>query len=160
MEFTNTWNIWYHHCKDDWTIDGFKNIYTIKNAEDFWKLYNNWESIGGLLTKHFFIMKDNVKPIWEDKENMNGGCWSYKIYDTQAPKIWEDLSVLLVTNELLYQEECLGLSICYKKNNNCVVKIWNKNSSNNSIKNINKDILEKWGTDIIYIAHIPENIIV
>jgi CDP-glucose 4,6-dehydratase len=27
----------------------------------------------------------------------------------------------------------------------------------NSIKNINKTILKKWGTDIIYIAHMAEN---
>ena len=27
---------------------------------------------------------------------------------------------------------------------------------NHSIKHINKDILKKWKTDIIYIAHMPE----
>jgi translation initiation factor 4E len=160
MEFKNKWNLWYHHIKDDWTIDGYKNIYTIRNAEDFWKLYNNWDSIGGIISKHFFLMKNNVKPIWEDKENKYGGCWSFKIFDNQVSEMWQDLSTLLVTDELLNNGECLGLSICLKKNNNCVIKIWNKNSKNNSIKNINKMILEKWGTDIIYIAHMPEKLIV
>ena len=50
----------------------------------------------------------------------------------------------------------MGLSICLKKNNNTVVKIWNKNSKNNSLKLINNTILNKWGMDIIYIAHMPE----
>jgi hypothetical protein len=46
-----------------------------------------------------------------------------------------------------------GYFYLYKKNNYCVIKIWNNNSTNNSIKFINKDILKKWGTEIIYISH-------
>ena len=36
------------------------------------------------------------------------------------------------------------------------LKIWNKDSKNNSLNLINKNILKKWGLDIIYIAHMPE----
>ena len=43
-------------------------------------------------------MKDNVKPIWEDKENKYGGCWSFKIFDNEVSEMWQDLSTLLVTN--------------------------------------------------------------
>ena len=163
MEFKNNWNIWYHHEKDNWSIDGYKNIYNLNNAENFWKFYNNWESIGGVLNKHFFIIKNDIKPLWEDKQNKNGGCWSFKVIEHQAIELWEELSVLLVTEELLKDtnnDDCLGLSICFKKNNNCVIKIWNKNSKVNSIKNINPKILEKWGTDIIYMAHMPDKLIV
>jgi hypothetical protein len=42
----------------------------------------------------------------------------------------------------------------YKENNNVVIKIWNNNSKNNSLKLINENLLKKWGTEIIYIAHI------
>lgn len=162
MEFKDNWNIWYHHEKDNWTLDGYKNIYTIKDPESFWKLYNNWDSIGGIISKHFFIMKNDIKPIWEDKKNKLGGCWSFKVMEHQAVELWEELSVLLVTNELLKNtdNECVGLSICLKKNNSCVIKIWNTDSKVNSIQNINPKILEKWGTDIIYIAHMPDKLIV
>ncbi len=44
-ELKNSFNLWYHHEKDDWSIDGFKNIYKIKTGIDFWKLYNNWDLI-------------------------------------------------------------------------------------------------------------------
>ncbi len=157
IKFTDNWNVWFHHTKDNWKIDGYRNILTIDNTIDFWKLYNNWDNIGGITSKHFFFMKNNTLPIWEDPINMNGGCWSYKIIDSMASELWEDLSVLIVTNELLIDTEALGLSIAMKKNNNCVIKIWNNNSNNNSIKHINKSILKKWGTDIIYIAHMAEN---
>ena len=108
-------------------------------------------------------MKNDIKPLWEDKKNKNGGCWSFKVMEHQAIELWEELSVLLVTEELLISQnidECVGLSICLKKNNNCVVKVWNTNSKKNSIKNINPKILEKWGTDIIYMAHMPDKLIV
>ncbi len=156
-KFSDAWNVWYHHTKDNWTIDGYKQIYKIDNGYDFWKLYNNWESLGGITAKHFFLMKNDTKPVWEDPINMKGGCWSYKILDSMASELWEDLSVLIVTNELVQGTTALGLSITLKKNNTCVVKIWNDDSNKNSIKHINKNILKKWGTDIIYIAHMAEN---
>jgi hypothetical protein len=156
-QFDSTWNVWYHHTKDNWTVDGYKKIYKIDNGIDFWKLYNNWESLGGITARHFFLMKNDTKPVWEDPINMKGGCWSYKILDSMAAELWEDLSVLIVTNELVQNTTSLGLSITLKKNNTCVVKIWNDDSNKNSIKHINKNILKKWGTDIIYIAHMAEN---
>lgn len=156
-ELSSQWNIWYHHEKDNWKISGYKKIYEIKTVKDFWKFYNNWDKVGGVTNKHFFIMKEGVNPIWEDPLNINGGCWSFKIQEEQAEELWEDLSTYLVCNKLCLTipEEIMGLSVCLKKNNNTVIKIWNKNSKNNSLKLINETILKKWGMDIIYIAHMP-----
>ncbi len=156
LTLTNKWNVWYHHTKDNWTIDGYRKIYEIKDGISFWKLFNNWDSIGGVTSRNFFIMKDNVLPIWEDDINMKGGCWSFKVVDSMADELWEDLATLMITNELTNDADALGLSIAIKKNNTCVIKIWNNDSNMNSIKYINKNILKKWGTDIIYIAHMAE----
>lgn len=154
--FLNNWNLWYHHIKDDWSINGYRNIYTIKTVEDFWKLYNNWDKIGGIIYKQFFLMKNNIQPIWEDESNKNGGCWSFKINENNVEELWEELSILLVTEELLKnKDDVVGLSLCLKKNNFCVVKIWNNNCKNNSIKLLNPKILNKWGLDLIYIANVP-----
>jgi len=156
-ELSSQWNIWYHHEKDNWKISGYKKIYEIKTVSDFWKFYNNWDKVGGVTNKHFFLMKEGVNPIWEDPLNINGGCWSFKIQEEQAEELWKDLSTYLVCNKLCLTipEEIMGLSVCLKKNNNTVIKIWNKNSKNNSLKLINETILKKWGMDIIYIAHMP-----
>lgn len=153
------WNVWYHHEKDNWKISGYKKIYQIKTIRDFWTFYNNLDKVGGITSKHFFLIKNNITPIWEDIENINGGCWSFKIQEDSADELWEDLSTYLVCDQLCptIPNEIVGLSICLKKNNNTVVKIWNTNSKNNSLKLINGAILHKWGMDIIYIAHMPEN---
>ena len=158
-DLNNIWNLWFHYTKDDWTIDGYKNIYTISSVADFWKLYNNWDDLGGITYKQFFLMKNDVKPIWEDETNRNGGCWSFKIDEINSSELWEELSILLVSEELLNdnntENEIVGLSICLKKNNFCVIKIWNNNSKLNSIKLLNNNILKKWGLDLIYIANVP-----
>ena len=153
------WNIWYHHEKDNWKLSGYKKIYQISTIGNFWQFYNNWDKVGGVTNKHFFLMRDDVTPIWEYPKNINGGCWSFKIQEDKADELWEDLSSYLVCNQLCpsIPDEIMGLSVCLKKNNNTVVKIWNKNSKHNSLKLINETILKKWGMDIIYIAHMPEN---
>jgi hypothetical protein len=158
-KLSNKWSLWYHHDKDNWKITGYKKVYDIITISDFWKLYNNWDKIKGVNFKHYFLMKNGVTPTWEDPENVKGGCWSYKVTEELAPKLWTDLSIYLVNDAIINKsDEIVGISICLKKNNNCVIKIWNKYSKNSSLNLINKDILKKWGTDIIYIAHMPENV--
>jgi len=156
-KFQNNWTIWYHNSKDDWTINGYKKLYTIKNIEDYWKLYNNWDKLGTINNKHFFIMKNEITPIWEDKNNKNGGCWSYKVTENMAQQLWDDLSLYLVTEQLSsIENDIVGLSACLKKNNFSVIKIWNKESKNNSLNLLANEILKKYGHDIIYIAHMPD----
>lgn len=153
------WNIWYHYDKDNWKLSGYKKIYEINNISSFWKLYNNWDKLDGILNKHLFLMRNDITPIWEDTNNINGGCWSYKINEELAINLWEDLSIYLICEQIspTIPNEILGISISSKKNNNVVIKIWNQNSKNNSLKILNDTILKKWGTDIIYIAHMPDN---
>ena len=157
----NKWNLWYHSEKDNWNISGYKKIYTIENVNEFWQLYNNWNKLGGLTYKHFFLMKNDITPIWEDPKNIKGGCWSYKININQVNELWEDLSIYLVTENLSNENNLItGLSVCLKKNNNCVIKIWNNDSKKTSLSLLNHFILEKWSTNIIYIAHMTDNSIV
>ena len=152
-----TWNLWYHYDKENWKVNSFKNIYAIVTIDDFWQLYNMWIKTGNVSTKHFFLMQKNVSPIWEDPMNCKGGCWSFKIQESQAQELWNDLSIYLVTENISScSNDITGISICLKKNNSCVIKIWNKNSKNNSLLLLNEFILKKWGMDIIYIAHIPD----
>ena len=156
QELSNKWTLWYHHEKDNWKLSGYKKIYEINNIKDFWKLYNNWNKINGITYKHYFLMKNDITPLWEDEKNIKGGCWSFKISDDEAEKLWTELSVYIVCEKITNNpSDIVGLSICSKKNNFTIVKIWNKDSNINSLSVINKNIIKKYGCDIIYIAHIP-----
>ena len=102
-------------------------------------------------------MRENIEPIWEDDHNKEGGCWSFKIQDYKAAKLWEDLSLKIIGETLLENNLNInGLSICLKRQSTSVIKIWNKYSKYNDINLIDNDILDKYGNVILYIPHIPE----
>ena len=158
MEFKNKWNLWVHHNKDVWDLTGYKKLYTIKDATSYWKLFNSWDEIDGLLSKQYFLMKDNITPIWEDEENKNGGCWSLKVIDYEADSLFELLSVLMITEELSSLSDIInGLSTCLKKNNTVVIKIWNNNKNHSNIDLLNKKIFDIYNDEIIYIANNPNS---
>lgn len=155
---SNKWNLWYHHEKDNWKLSGYKKIYEINTIGDFWRLNNNWNKLKGINNKHYFLMKDDITPLWEDPMNLNGGCWSFKVHEDQSEKLWTDLSSYLICGQIIdNSNDTVGISISLKKNNNSVIKIWNKDSKNNSLSLINKDIIKTWGCDVIYIAHMPDS---
>jgi len=147
----DTWDILYHINKEDWTQNGYKKIYSISTISEYWKFFNtfnyyNYNSI-------FMIKKDY--PIWDNKNYINGGCWSFKIDNIQAFDLWNELTMYLVTNNLspVIYNDIIGISINLKKNNNTIIKIWNINSKNNNINLINNNIVKKWGPEIIYIKN-------
>ena len=61
----------------------------------------------------------------EDKKNRNGGCWSIKITKDIVEQIWQQLSILLVTEKIFTtnKSDVNGLSICMK-NSSVIIKIW------------------------------------
>jgi hypothetical protein len=133
IKLKDSWNLWYHHILNDWTLSGYKKIYTINTIKDFWDIYNNINLIEELNNLHLYFMRDNVTPIWEDNNNKNGGVWSILVNSDHAFELWEKLSVDLVS-QTIFDNNINGISI-NQKNNIFIIKIWNnnKNLKNNTI---------------------------
>lgn len=153
----NKWIMWYHHSRNNWKIDGYKKIFIINTIKDFWDLHNNIEKIGGINNMHFFLMRENVEPIWEHPGNKTGGCWSFKIPSEQAFDLWQKLGVYMIGETMSSLPLLInGISICLKNPATSVIKIWNNNSKYNSINLLPHNIIDEYGYNIIYKAHIPE----
>jgi len=133
LKLKNSWNIWYHHILNDWTITGYNKIYTINTIKDFWDFYNNINLIEELNNLHLYFMRENVTPIWEDENNNKGGAWSILVNPDHAFELWEKLAVDLVSDKI-FDNNINGISI-NQKNNIFIIKIWNnnKNKKNNII---------------------------
>tara|TARA_Y100000996_G_C22252437_1_gene532401 strand:+ start:86 stop:625 length:540 start_codon:yes stop_codon:yes gene_type:complete len=126
---SNEWNLWLHSPNDnDWSMSSFKNIYTIKSIFDIIKLQ---EGMHKKIYENYmiFIMKDKIKPIWEDKENKEGGCFSYKILNSNIYEYSKKIIYYIIGNTILDNELILnninGISISPKKHF-CIFKIWIK----------------------------------
>ena len=144
LKFQHKWNVWYHHSLNDWSVNGYKKIFTIETIKDFWDFHNNINCIGGINNLHFFLMKDNVTPIWEDPVNRNGGSWSLLVPLDDAYKIWELLAVKIVGENLTNQ--LTGISI-NQKNNVSIIKIWNMDKNQKDVTWL-PDSIKKLGTPI------------
>jgi hypothetical protein len=74
-------------------------------------------------------MKDAILPLWETEDNIDGGCFSYKISNNNIVAIFKILLYKIVGNTLIDDENIStninGISISPKKNF-CIIKIWMK----------------------------------
>lgn len=121
----NSWTLYAHlpHVVD-WSIESYKVIMVINYLEDLIELYRHLSN-KLLHSCMLFIMKNDIKPQWEDPKNIDGGSFSYKITNKMIPAIWKDLSFLLI-GETLIPNKCdivNGITISPKKNF-CIIKIW------------------------------------
>ena len=124
---SNLWTLWFHKPFDtDWDLNSYKQIYSFNTLENGIILMEN---INKQLVEKcmLFIMKDNIKPIWEVPENNKGGCISYKINVENVNNVWKKLVYSLLGGFLSDNENILnaikGISISPKKNF-CIIKIW------------------------------------
>ena len=101
-----------------------------------------------------FMMRDGIKPLWEDEKNVPGGCWSFKVSKGNLCEIWLNLSAYLCGEFLISDKNNYtllnGISISPKKSF-CIIKLWLSNTEkvkehsiynfiNSSINNENIDI--------------------
>ena len=74
----------------------------ISDIGAFYRVYNNfpWDSVKLKNTVHIF--RAGVEPLWEDKENLDGGCWVIKVRreDGRATKVWEEVCLMGCGGEL------------------------------------------------------------
>lgn len=156
-KFQNKWYVWTHDVDSkNWSAESYKLKYTINNIQSFWEFFNVLSKLNQWKF-NFFIMKDNSHPTWEHSTNRNGGICSLRIDISQSIDIIEQLGLLLVSESLTEKiDDINGLSFV-AKGNWCVLKIWNKNNSNN-ISNQMPQYLKKIypALTIKYKENIPE----
>jgi hypothetical protein len=131
-KLNNNWTLWLHLPQDvDWSISSYRKVFTFDTLEESISLIENINK--ELVEKcMLFIMKNNIKPIWEDPDNRNGGCLSYKINTDYVYEVWKKLSYYLIGGSLTDNEDIInninGISISPKKNF-CIIKLWVKDTA-------------------------------
>jgi hypothetical protein len=125
------WDYYYHLPNDkNWEISSYKVILGDINSIE--KVIALNESIPESIVKNcmLFFMKSEITPMWEDKKNRNGGCFSYKVINKHIHQVWKDLLYSLCGETLCidkkYNSIVNGITVSPKKNF-CIVKIWLEN---------------------------------
>jgi hypothetical protein len=133
------WTLYFHNPElNDWGNESYIKIYKFDTIEQFWALMNKIPQLH-LSTGMYFLMRGDIKPVWEDELNKNGGCWSYKVSKKDASLAYKELLVATISENICPKEPQIinGASISPKKGF-CIIKIWN-----NDNKKTSKGLLEK-----------------
>ena len=145
------WAVYFHNPYDvNWNTSSYISIGTINSITDFWNHSANLKD--HLHQGMFFIMREYVFPMWDDKENINGGCLSIKVLKENIDAYWQDLTIKMLGETLVKPSHrqkwdvINGISTSPKKNF-CIVKIWLKDDSLSKVDMI--DLLPAYG-DVIY----------
>jgi len=153
-KLNNKWDFWFHNpCDNNWSISSYNKIHEISNIKDFWILYNKI-SPRIIQNSMFFLMRTNIDPMWEHTENITGGSWSFKILKENVSKIWFNISIALLGENITNNQDNIinGISISPKKHF-CIIKIWNKQTQFNNIKLLKK-IKDLSYDGVIYKSHV------
>lgn len=127
------WDLYYHLPNDNnWELNSYKIIMKqIENAETLISLNEMLEETT-IKTCMLFIMRNGIKPQWEDPNNRNGGCFSFKIVNKNVKELWKEITYSLCGETLCVDNKnsklINGITISPKKNF-CIIKIWLKNCS-------------------------------
>ena len=156
-ELNNYWTLWVHLPHDtNWGIDSYKKVCTFKYLEQAISLVNYIQETL-VINCMIFIMREDIKPIWEDEKNKNGSCISYKINNRMVYNIWRQMSIFMVSETLLnnveHQSAINGITVSPKKNF-CIVKLWfNNNIDEKTTISVNKGITELSNFEGIFKRH-------
>jgi len=124
------WSLWYHSINDTkWNKQSYKSIYTVKDLYDLQGLHEVIQKIH-LQNGMFFLMRDDIFPTWEDPDNREGCCISYKIPGQILKDQWSYIVDRIVSEDIIKDKnqwnQVNGVSIAPKKEFN-IVKIWLRN---------------------------------
>ena len=141
-QLCDMWTLWAHLPHDtNWGFDSYINITSFNNLEDCINLVESISSNDKLIKEcMLFFMKNNIKPLWEDEQNKNGSCFSYKLNTKYVIKAWKLLIYSIIgnniSNDTSFYKSISGISISPKKNF-CILKIWMSNCNYQNINVIN-----------------------
>ena len=154
FDLKNKWVLWFHKVNDNnWSIDSYSKVLEINTYYDVLFILKELENITAGM---FFLMKENIIPIFEDKHNINGGYWSIRITKKDAYEYWEKILYYLCIDNLStneeYEKKINGMSIS-PKINNCIFKIWNSDYKGMKTEYLRNDLdFIKW-EETFYLEH-------
>ncbi len=111
-----------------------QNIYKVSTVESFWAVYNNIPDVDKLAYRFsYHLMRNDVKPMWEDPCNASGGDWKFKIPKDQTGKAWKELLLATIGERfsdcISPEDEICGVSVSIRNMDVNILQVWNKKAA-------------------------------
>ncbi|XP_033226487.1 eukaryotic translation initiation factor 4E-like [Belonocnema kinseyi] len=147
-----TWTLWYFELDrtKKWE-DCNHEIASVDTAEDFWSLYNHIKSIPDLRQgSDYSMFKEGIRPMWEDRANINGGRWlitlDRKQRSTELDRYWlETLLCMIGEGFDEFSDDVCGAVVNVRPRQDKLA-LWTANATNStSIMEIGRKLKERLG---------------
>lgn len=118
------WKVWVHMPNErNWYIESYKSVSRLSTVEqviEFCSLISD-----STLNKCMvFVMREQILPMWEDKNNIDGGAYSFKIPHKSVPDAFRGLLYKVVGGTITQDvNKVHGISVSPKKQFS-IVKVW------------------------------------
>lgn len=129
----HTWYFYYNdnnNMNQNTWVSNQKCVYSFSYIEDFWCLYNFIKVPTELKDgSDYLLFKNNIKPMWEDDNNINGGKWIINSIWRLIDDIWLNILLSLIGETLDDSDEITGV-ILNVRSNKYKLGIWTRNFNN------------------------------
>lgn len=72
----------------------------IESVQDFWRYNNNTPVDQIKMRESIYLFKAGFKPIWEDRRNILGGSWTFRVPKSIGPDFWTRVQLLAIGEKL------------------------------------------------------------
>lgn len=133
VELPHPWTM-YFWPHNEW--NNIQNMFTVNTIPTFWNWVNNFPTPKQVEGKaNFAFFRNDIRPVWEDDVNVNGGKWSWCYdFDTTGETVdkhWLSL-MLVVIGGTLYEKdlnEIHGITISTRLGGDRI-SVWTKTTCN------------------------------
>lgn len=136
IPLNTAWTLWHDKYVRGATAAEYaanlRRVYTVHTIQSFWSVFNNVPLASQLdFRTSYHFMRGERKPLWEDKENVNGGYWKMRCNKQNTDKAWKELLLAAIGEQfedsVREDDEVCGISISVRERDD-IIQIWNSNA--------------------------------
>eukprot|EP01062_Namystynia_karyoxenos_P027160 TRINITY_DN2092_c1_g1_i1.p1 TRINITY_DN2092_c1_g1~~TRINITY_DN2092_c1_g1_i1.p1 ORF type:complete len:941 (+),score=282.45 TRINITY_DN2092_c1_g1_i1:91-2823(+) len=127
MAFENSWTFWVDSwerpSRDSTPVPRLEKVGTCCQIKDFWSLFDHLPLSDIPVNASLHLFKNGIRPTWEDEENLHGGHFRCQVPEATRGKVWLDLALALVGEQLEGAERICGAGVTIK-DYGTVLSLW------------------------------------
>ncbi|GIY75199.1 eukaryotic translation initiation factor 4E [Caerostris extrusa] len=132
----NKWSLWFY--KNDRTKSWEENlmkIITFEYVEDFWAVINHLEPVNKLqMGCDYALFKGDIKPMWEDVQNKQGGRWLLNVQksqrNTELNNYWIEILLCLIGESFDEASDNVNGAVVQIRNKGDKLAVWTADITN------------------------------
>jgi hypothetical protein len=132
----DVWSFYYHRPESSqWDESSYVFLGNVGTMEEFFETFHTFKDY--LAKGMFFLMREHVRPMWEDDHNKNGGCFSFKVMKPEVADHWlRNASAILgevvvgTNQRARLWNQVNGISVLPKRSY-CIMRVWLADTQSN-----------------------------